>query len=144
VVRLLADGSRLGTAVDSGTLRAVGWATVDLDRTASRLHWVAFGQAGEEPALGARTVRARLGNVELVLLEPSTEGRLAGWLARNGEGVAVLYVEASAGAGAPGKPTALGRVGRLQPATDQTRPFVIALDPGDRPTSAPSGESRPP
>jgi hypothetical protein len=143
-VRLLADGSGRVTAADSGTLRAVGWATVDLDRTASGLHRVAFGQAGEEAALGARTVRARLGNVELVLLEPSTEGRLAGWLARNGEGVAVLYLQASAGAGVPGRPTALGRVGWLQPAPDRSRPFVIALDPSDRPTSAPSGESRPP
>jgi hypothetical protein len=75
---------------------AVGWATVELDRVAPTL----LGQpwrAGEPDALlGATTaVRAAPGeepSTRLVLLEPFTEGRLAGSLARRGEGPAVLYL----------------------------------------------------
>jgi hypothetical protein len=116
-------------------VRGVGWATVDLERTAREIPEVQFGDIVDEPALGARAMCARVGSIDLVLLEPSTEGRLAGWLARNGEGTAVLYVEPTAVAGAQGVlrdpegATALGRRGRLKASGDRAQPFVIVLDP---------------
>lgn len=80
---------------------AVGWATVELDRAAGELG-LAFSidPARFEPATGsqllgahARVARSVLhGNRHLVLLEPSTEGRLAGTLARWGEGPVVVWV----------------------------------------------------
>jgi hypothetical protein len=101
----------------------------DLERASADLPGLAFGDPGEEPALGARALRSRVGSIDLILLEPSTEGRLAGWLARNGEGVVVLYVARSRTAiDDPGRPTALGRPGVLQVPEDRTRPFLIVLD----------------
>lgn len=78
-----------------------GWATVDLDRArgviGSRATAAAAGSARPE-----RTAEALLGAFaqrvvdsaggEVVLLEPSTEGRLAAALARHGEGPAALYL----------------------------------------------------
>jgi len=74
---------------------AVGWATVDLDRAEGEL-----GGAGrtvslpDDSLLGAhcRLVPVRAPGPPLVLLEPSTEGRLAASLARFGEGPIVLYL----------------------------------------------------
>jgi len=68
------------------------WATVDLDRSLA-----ALGRQGErlaqDPLLGAHVALVRSGSdVPLAVLEPSTEGRMAGWLARSGEGVAGSYV----------------------------------------------------
>jgi hypothetical protein len=81
---------------------AVGWATVDLDRATGELpangDWTV--DVGEPDALLGAAVRfvlpattstASLGPA-LLLLEPTTEGRLAGALAHRGEGPAVLYV----------------------------------------------------
>ena len=81
---------------------AVGWATVDLDRAARELFATrGWTQELAEPdvLIGAAVRRAvpvtkpigAPGPV-LLLLEPTTEGRLAGALARRGEGPAVLYV----------------------------------------------------
>ena len=72
--------------------RAFGWATVDLDRAVEESGLTDWAPM-EEPTLGARGLRINLGLVDLVLLEPSTEGRLAAWLARHGEGMAVEYPE---------------------------------------------------
>jgi hypothetical protein len=143
VAGLLRDDAGGVEPVGGRALVAVGWATVDLERTVSEVPGVTFDDAGEERALGARALRARFGSVDLIVLEPSTEGRLAGWLALNGEGVAVLYVEVFAGAARPRRATALGRDGELQPqpADDRSRPFVMVLDARDGPTSAPSGRS---
>jgi hypothetical protein len=107
-------------------LLAVGWATVDAERTATDLEGIELAEADPEPALGARAWIARTGVVDLVVLEPSTEGRLAAHLARHGEGIAVLYV--SAPGSAPGRPTALGRTGRIVSPTRLWGPFVIAVD----------------
>jgi hypothetical protein len=155
LVRLLHTG-KVARQVGGAALVAVGWATVDIERTASDLQpaatdlghtsvhiertaadserttsdlpGLAFGDSADEPALGARALRSRVGSIDLVLLEPSTEGRLAGWLARNGEGVAVLYVaRPKTASDGPGRPTALGRTGVLQLPEDRRRPFVIAL-----------------
>lgn len=84
---------------------AVGWATVELDRAAAALQPAdpteADGPFGEpasadplDELLGAeaRLVSRPLDRPGLVLLEPSTEGRLAASLARRGEGPAALYL----------------------------------------------------
>ncbi|HET7027533.1 MAG TPA: GNAT family N-acetyltransferase [Candidatus Limnocylindrales bacterium] len=83
--------------LDPGPGRVViGWATVDVDRAAA-----AEGSEGkrsvlalpDDPHLGARVFRpAHDVHDGRVLLEPSTEGRLAASLARFGEGPAVAYV----------------------------------------------------
>jgi hypothetical protein len=82
-------------------LAGVGWATVDLDRAEGELaEWLA-GETpapatdAEEPILGARArLRAADGlpGAELALLEPTTEGRVAASLARDGEGPCALYI----------------------------------------------------
>jgi len=82
-------------------LVAVGWATVDLDRAELDLaEWLGSGPGqsdddGTDPHLGAR-VRLRdadgLPGEMIALLEPTTEGRLAASLARDGEGPCALYL----------------------------------------------------
>jgi hypothetical protein len=87
---------------------AVGWATVDLDRAAVELApWLAPGSAFDPAAdcelLGAR---CRIGQAReavapaplVVLLEPSTEGRLAATLARHAEGWCATWEADRAGA----------------------------------------------
>ncbi len=76
-----------------------GWATVDLDRAAVELQDLlepggTFDEAPGSAWLGARCRIGRAASIEgpfLVLLEPHTEGRLAAYLARHGEGWAVGY-----------------------------------------------------
>ena len=89
----------------------VGWATVDLDRAATELARDLgivpedFVGAPESAALGARcriAPGALGGDVTLVLLEPSTEGRLAGHLARHDEGPAVVWEVGQPAAMTPG------------------------------------------
>lgn len=108
-VRLEA-GRSLRAAMDSiagadASLRpfALGWATVDLDR-AERTFAETFGGslAGPEDLpdcvlLGARCRRIRTGAGQdpiVILIEPSTEGRLAATLARHGEGPAAVWLRA--------------------------------------------------
>lgn len=87
-------------------LAGLGWATVELDRAADELDmWL--GEAPDhdapdasDPLLGARARVRGAGGLPgdaVVLLEPSTEGRLAASLARDGEGPAVLYLRPAAG-----------------------------------------------
>lgn len=93
---------------------AIGWATVDLERaaaeqagdasaatsaTAATTAKATAAPAATAPApddllLGARCrlLTPSAGGMEVVLLEPSTEGRLAASLARFGEGPVVLYL----------------------------------------------------
>jgi hypothetical protein len=76
-----------------------GWATVELDRAAGELadqldEGATFADAPRSALLGARcrVGRARAGVSAarwIVLLEPDTEGRIAAFLARAGEGWAV-------------------------------------------------------
>ena len=87
---------------------ALGWATVELDRAARELGRRVPGSGPFEPApedelLGARCLVGPLfdlgggglpsRHVRLVLLEPSTEGRLAATLARHGEGPAAAWLD---------------------------------------------------
>jgi hypothetical protein len=77
---------------------AVGWATVELDRAAAALAPMLAPGTAFEPASSSEHLGAtcRVGRVDpafvdelaatVVLLEPSTEGRLAATLARLGEG----------------------------------------------------------
>lgn len=87
---------------------AVGWATVELDRATAELATLlvpgtAFAEATACEHLGAR---CRIGRVRpgaapaevVVLLEPSTEGRLAATLARYDEGWQVSWEAADSAA----------------------------------------------
>jgi hypothetical protein len=92
----------------SATL-AVGWATVELDRAArtlvALLHpGTSFEDAPVSLVLGARCrigrgVGPTGGSIRVVLLEPSTEGRLAAFLARSGEAWAAAWVPAAESTG---------------------------------------------
>jgi hypothetical protein len=81
-----------------GARRVAGWATIELDRAVQEL---TAGRASpttrdlpDDTLLGAhcRLVKLGRGRPDLLLLEPTTEGRLAASLARFGEGPVVLYV----------------------------------------------------
>jgi hypothetical protein len=79
-----------------------GWATVELERAAREVAdtLAALGRPRLEPAspdslLGATAHLLRFpDDKDLLLLEPSTEGLLAGSLARFGEGSVALYLVA--------------------------------------------------
>ena len=96
--------ARLVQAVEP--LRIVtGWATVELDRAEEEVAallghatGVAVTEAAPDLVLGARCRILRSADTEIVLLEPSTEGRLAAGLARHGEGSLVAYLLADAAA----------------------------------------------
>jgi len=104
-------------AVD-GSLQVigVGWATVDLERAAGEIGPAVgigpngFADAPDSVALGARCLVAPgvlgPGRIAVVILEPSTEGRLAGHLARHDEGPAVVWL---AGSGPDSNGDAAGR-----------------------------------
>ena len=75
----------------------LGWATVDTDRAVAELtraepEAAPFEPGVSEALLGGSSLlgRALAGRVRLVILEPSTESRLAATLARNDEGPAAL------------------------------------------------------
>lgn len=140
-------------------LAGIGWATVELDRAERELReWLldeppAPGRAGSDPHLGART-RIRwtdtLPGDAIVLAEPSTEGRLAASLARNGEGPCALYLWPEAGfdawiAAARGRGVTVGgrRLGPLGAAVVVPVPGVGVAGPHlivvtDRRPSSPS------
>jgi len=109
-------------------VHAIGWATVELDRAAAELQGLLAAGASFAPApdcelLGARCRVAALGEHALgeqarsvagsnagaaaslpatarfvVLLEPSTEGRMANTLARHGESWCATWITEDAGA----------------------------------------------
>jgi hypothetical protein len=104
---------------------ARGWATVELERAARDLGPLladdaAFADAARTALLGGRcrTGRARpddpAGAAWIVILEPDTEGQLAAFLARHGEGWAVTWF-APAPDGTPGESTTGGPPGPLGP-----------------------------
>lgn len=125
----LAAGRLEGTAGRPSSVVAIGWATVDLERSAAELPGISFDFAPDDEAVAGRALIGHPGAVALVLLEPSTEGRLAGTLARNGEGIAVIY-EASRGLPpeGPAKMTPLGRPGRLVDPAQRWGPYRIVVD----------------
>jgi len=73
-------------------LAAVGWATVELDRAARDVGGM-WESAAHDHLLGAAVWRSLDDHPATLLLEPNTEGRLAGALAHYGEGPIALYLE---------------------------------------------------
>ena len=112
---------------------ATGWATVDLDRAVGEragdlAPGVDFEPAPRSAALGARCVRGAAAHSDgwIVLLEPDTEGRLTGFLARHGEGWAATWH-----AGEPGAGATAGPVGResIEPGGPREGPFRLVVAP---------------
>lgn len=97
--------SRL-TAVVNPRTTVDGWATVELDRAQEEVGagWAYAGPATvsevpDDRVLGARCrVLHFVDGQEVVLLEPSIEGRLAAALARHGEGMVARFLLADSGA----------------------------------------------
>jgi hypothetical protein len=120
--------SLLGPGPSFGPV-AVGWATVDLDRMEHDFSEAYPGSVGasielpDDSLLGARCRRIEIGVTgvpTLVLLEPSTEGRLAATLARHGEGLAAIWL---ASPPPPGPATDAG------PAPSATARSIVADGP---------------
>lgn len=86
--------------LSAGGRRVTGWATVELDRAerelaaGSSLGLAIARDVPDDELLGARCRLVTGGPTgrELLLLEPATEGRIAGSLARFGEGPVAVYV----------------------------------------------------
>jgi hypothetical protein len=99
----------------------VGWATVEADRAFEELATVlgaATGWAAQvrDSLLGATAWRrdpAPADGVQLFVLEPDTEGRLAAYLARFGEGVGVAYLAGT------------GEADRIVPVSPRWGPYAI-------------------
>ena len=144
-----------GLAAGASRPIAVGWATVELDRAASELtHELglppdAFVPAADCGALGARcrvAVGAWAPGTAIAILEPATEGRLAEFLARYGEGPVAIWSSAapptSGSESDPGsaRPAAVVRADgtgpfgreRLVPSgpVDRIHRFLVATEPG--------------
>jgi hypothetical protein len=132
-------------------LVGVGWATVELARAARELTGalgpaleLQFGPAPDDPTMGAYCEVGRLaGGAWLVLLEPNTEGRLAGCLVRFGEAAVVAYAARIPGRHAlegrdlaPAMPGPLGAARHV--AGGRRGPHLLLLDdPGGRATIRP-------
>lgn len=109
-----------------------GWATVDLGRAevelADRVEGGAFEDAQRSAWLGARCRRARaVDRTEgrwIVVLEPDTEGRLAAFLARHGEGWVATWEEADDPALIGSRPGPLGPE-TLGPGQRMSGPFRL-------------------
>lgn len=139
------------------TVIAVGWATVELDRAAEAFAPLlapgsVFAPAADCLALGARCriahsavelpmpgVRDPLGGSSrtVVLLEPSTEGRLAAYLARHDEGWCATWIaddtaDATDRTHAAGWPSvSIGPLGpeRLAPGSPPGGPYRFLVRP---------------
>jgi hypothetical protein len=118
---------------------ALGWATVDSDRAAADLAAelqtvpAAFLPAADSVHLGARCRVAYgvlPGGKPLAIIEPRTEGRLAAFLARNGEGPAVTWsraMEATHRSDASLRPGPFG-FERLAPGGPPRGPFSLLIE----------------
>ena len=144
----LLGGEALGDALDrlwaavSPHQAVGGWATIELDRAEvevaallADLGTPTIEAAPDERVLGARCRLLRFApGRDMLLLEPSTEGRLAAALARHGEGSVVLYLLVDQGAAERARRAGftLGAVGpgplgkeRLVIAGPKTGPFLV-------------------
>ena len=92
----------------------------------------AWQPAGDDRLLGASAWCSPEDHPTTFLLEPNTEGRLAGALARHGEGPIALYLgvsdPAQAGAASRARP-AMGPLGDewLYPGSNPAGPFLILV-----------------
>ena len=122
-------GGARGGGVARARLLGVGIATVDAARFLAERPGLDVVEAPDDEILGARAWIAAGGRSRLVVLEPSTEGRLAASLARVGEGPIALYLESTAYA--PGARIATGPVGRcrLLPGGDVAGPHLLIVEP---------------
>ena len=116
----------------AGRLRILAeiWATVDLERSLAGLRTASASaganpdpgsadplQAADDPLLGGRVLVLTTGDGRRVALaEPSTEGRLAGILARLGEGHVGAYLETPVGLMVVGLRAAAAHVPLSRPA----------------------------
>jgi hypothetical protein len=116
----------LGLA-DDAAIVAVAWATVDVERTMRELGNQTKPSVADEP-LGAKGVRILDSDPAIIVLEPVTEGRLAACLARHGEGICALYLEASE-VPAEMRTTGLGRGGRIGAGSPRFGPFIVEVAP---------------
>lgn len=120
---------------------ARGWATVDLDRAARELADLLRAGAVFEPVarsgvLGASCRRgiAADGSHSILVLEPDTEGRLAAFLARHGEGWAATWLADDAGDSGIGSATPAPSPGplgpeSLEPGGPPAGPFRLRVQP---------------
>lgn len=122
-----------------------GWATVELERAAAELAdslapGAGFQGGARSALLGARCLLGRARAPDpiaddedrpdwIVLLEPDTEGRLAGYLARFGEGWVATWTQADDPLGQLGPDVAPGPLGpeRLAEGTAVAGPFRLLL-----------------
>ncbi len=125
---------RLGeAAAHTLALAAIGWATVDLVRTARDHPDRTFQPGSPDTLLGAESwISDDLADPVLVLLEPRTEGLLAARLARFDEGPAVLYLRLQRGSFGALPATLKGRGLRLRTGSGPFGPAVLVLDRASR------------
>ncbi len=84
---------------------AIGWATVELDRAAREIdpNWTSEDVSGSEHlGCACRRLAVPEADVPVLLLEPTSEGRLAATLARHDEGWAAVWLRDDPTQPAPG------------------------------------------
>ena len=116
---------------------AVGWATVELDRADERLSIefaTTFEPTVRDALLGASVRRSTADGPGILILEPDTEGRLAGALAKHGEGPIALYLRVPSLAQLPRQLSIRAGNGPLGPARlvlggAAWGPFLILVGP---------------
>jgi hypothetical protein len=121
-------------AIASLPVKAVAWATVEADRAFDELASIGDGtwhSIDRDPLLGAARWRrspAPQPGIDLLVIEPDTEGRLAACLARFGEGVAAVELAGEGTAAAD----------RIVPVNPRWGPYAIVRDgQGGAPLSRP-------
>jgi hypothetical protein len=125
IERVLADAGRPDARpLGASAPIALAWATVDLDRAIPEialglgLSRDAFDLSVDSEILGARgrmVPAAIADDISLVILEPSTEGRLAAALARYGEGPVAVWFLAEGDAEHSGRATGEAQPGPFGP-----------------------------
>lgn len=123
-------------------LLGVAWASVEMARGARELaerfglDAAAFELADDDAWLGAAARVARLGRSRLVVLEPTTEGRVAAALARFGEGPVAVYLALPGPASGSVRHGPLG-AGSLISGSPVWGPFAIVIaHPAEAPSAA--------
>ncbi len=136
----------LGLEAGIYDIAAIGWATVELDRAETSLaadFQTTFEPADRDTLLGATVRRSTGKEPRILLLEPDTEGRLAGALARHGEGPLALYLRGASGAQKEPPNTRLGSgpfgPERLVLDGSPAGPFLILVEPAEPATDPATG-----